>query len=250
MVALSTSRLGVKFGARQVLRDVTLARCNGGEVVAVIGPNAAGKSTLFRRIAGLVPGSGECRIEGARDPGRAIAYMPQGQTAIAVLTVFEAVLLARKQVSRWQLRDNDLTEVDLVLSDLGIAHLADEELPELSGGQRQLVGLAQCLVRNPQVLLLDEPTSALDLHRQLEVMRGIRNLALDNGMLVLIALHDLNLALKFSDNVAVLAEGTLQAFGPTADVLTPETLAKTFRVNARVEPCSRGMPHLIVDESI
>jgi iron complex transport system ATP-binding protein len=128
--------------------------------------------------------------------------------------------------------------------------LANEILSELSGGQRQLVGLAQCLVREPQVLLLDEPTSALDMHRQLEAMRQVRSLAHDDGMLVLIALHHLDLALKFADKVAILFDGTLHDFGTAADVLTPENLAATFRIRARVESCSQGKPHLIVDDAI
>ena len=199
MVALSTHRLGARFGSRDVLRDVTIPPCHGGEVVAVIGPNAAGKSTLFRRLAAILPGPGECRLEGARDKDRAIAYMPQDQTASAALTVFESVLLARKQVSGWRLEKSDLAAVDQTLATLDMSEIASEVLSELSGGQRQLVGLAQCLVREPEVLLLDEPTSALDMHRQLEAMRQVRSLARDSGMLVLIAMHHLDLVLKFAD---------------------------------------------------
>lgn len=250
MVVLSTDRLGVRFGSRDVLRDITLPPCDGGKVVAIVGPNAAGKSTLFRRIAALLPGPGSFSIRNVRDPARAIAYMPQDQSGSAVLTVFEAVLLARKQVSGWRLRNGDLMAVDQTLQTLGIDHLTDEVLSELSGGQRQLVGLAQCLVRDPQVLLLDEPTSALDMNRQLEALSCVRGLAREKDMLVLIALHDLNLALKFADEVAILSNGTLHAFGPAANVLTPDNLATSFRVRARVEPCSRGEPHLIVDEAI
>ena len=250
MVVLSTHRLGARFGSRQVLRDVTLPPCYGGEVVAVIGPNAAGKSTLFRRLAAILPGPGECRLKGVRDADRAVAYMPQDQTASAVLTVFESVLLARKQVSSWRLERSDLVAVEQALATLDMSDLASEILSELSGGQRQLVGLAQCLVREPEVLLLDEPTSALDMHRQLEAMRQVRSLARDHGMLVLIALHHLDLALKFADKVAILFNGTLHDFGTAAGVLTPENLAATFRIRARVESCSQGKPHLIVDDAI
>ncbi|GGB03995.1 ferrichrome ABC transporter [Brucella endophytica] len=250
MVVLSTNRLGARFGSREVLRDVTLPPCRGGEVIAIVGPNAAGKSTLFRRITGLLPGPGDCRLEGVPEVERAIAYMPQDQTGSAVLTVFESILLARKQVSGWRLQSEDLVAVDRALAALDIGNLANEVLSELSGGQRQLVGLAQCLVREPQVLLLDEPTSALDMHRQLEAMRRVRSLAQDSGMLVLITLHDLNLALKFADKVALLADGTLKDFGAAAEVLTPDNLAAAFRIKARVEPCSQGKLHLIVDDAL
>ena len=105
-------------------------------------------------------------------------------------------------------------------------------------------------MREPQVLLLDEPTSALDMHRQLEAMRKVRSLAHDGGMLVLVALHHLNLALKFADKVAILSDGTLRDFGAAAGVLTPGNLAATFRVRARIESCSQGKPHLIIDDAI
>lgn len=250
MVVLTTHRLTARFGRRQVLHDISLPPCHGGEVVAVIGPNAAGKSTLFQRIAAIVPGTGELRLTGVATPDRAVAYMPQDQSGSAILTAFESVLLARKQVSGWRLLAGDLVVVDRALSMLDIGHLANEVLSELSGGQRQLVGLAQCLVREPQILLLDEPTSALDMHRQIEAMEQVRDLARENGMLVLVALHDLNLTLKFADKVAILCEGTLHDFGTPDHVLTPNNLATTFRIEARIEPCSQGKLHLIVDDAI
>jgi len=132
---------------------------------------------------------------------------------------------------------------------LEIEDLASRHLTELSGGQRQLVSLAQALVRSPRVLLLDEPTSALDLQRQVEVLELLRALARGKGLCVVIAIHDLNQALRFADQVAVLGGGRIVASGAPVEVLTPALLREVYGVEARLERCSRGVPFLAVDGS-
>ena len=132
---------------------------------------------------------------------------------------------------------------------LEIEDLASRHLTELSGGQRQLVSLAQALVRSPRVLLLDEPTSALDLQRQVEVLELLRALARGQGLCVVIAIHDLNQALRFADQVAVLGGGRIVASGAPVEVLTPALLREVYGVEARLERCSRGVPFLAVDGS-
>jgi len=159
-------------------------------------------------------------------------------------------LLAAKQGSSWKVHDRDLTDIDHVLRALRIDDLAFRGLGELSGGQRQLVSIAQALVRKPEVLLMDEPTSALDLFRQIEVLGFMKTLASRSGMAVLIALHDLNHALRYCDNTIVIAGGKMAASGPTADVITQGMLRDIYRVEARIEACSQGKPLVIVDNSI
>lgn len=131
-----------------------------------------------------------------------------------------------------------------------IEDLAFRGLDALSGGQRQLVSLGQALVRKPEVLLMDEPTSALDLHRQIDVLEFVANLAGRTGMIVLIALHDLNHALRYCTNTIVIANGEMAASGTTADVITPAMLRDIYRVDARIESCSRGRPMVIVDGAL
>ncbi|HEY8565157.1 MAG TPA: ABC transporter ATP-binding protein [Beijerinckiaceae bacterium] len=252
--SLQLRGVGVRYGAaaasRLALADVTTPVFSGGEVVAVIGPNGAGKSTLFRRVAGLLGGPGEVLV--TSHSGRPPCYLPQDTAAAAVLTVYEAVLLARKQGGRggWRVDDADLALIDGVLGDLGIAELAFRNLAELSGGQRQLVSIAQVLVREPEILLMDEPTSALDLHRQIEVLALVRRLASARGLCVLVALHDLNHALRVADQVMVLADGRLVAAGPPRDVITPSLLEEVYGVRARVEPGGPGsVPYLVVEGS-
>jgi iron complex transport system ATP-binding protein len=255
MVSLAVRDLDVAYGSRAILRGVTLPELRGGEVTALLGPNAAGKSTLFRRIVGQLKGPGTVALDGRaldglppQHPDRP-CYLPQDNSSSAALTVFEAVLLAGKQASGWAVTDAEADAVTRTLMMLEIEDLASRNLTELSGGQRQLVSLAQALVRAPRVLLLDEPTSALDLQRQVEVLELLRGLARRQKLCVVIAIHDLNQALRFADQVVVLGGGRIVASGPPTAVLTPALLREVYGVEARLEHCSRGVPFLAVDGS-
>lgn len=246
MVTLRLEGVGASYGGREVLSGISTPVLEGGQVVALLGPNAAGKSTLFRRIFGLLRGPGEVRIEGAT-VARPVAYMPQDNGARPVLTVYEAVLLARMQGRRLKVDPEDHAEVERVMGLLSIGHLRARNVGDLSGGQRQMVGAAQALVQNPQILLMDEPTSALDLSRQIGLLTLLRRLAREQGLLIVVAIHDLGHALRFADACLVIAGGRLAASGPTSEVITPEMLRRVFDVDARVEECSRGRLQLIVD---
>ncbi|MDP9634751.1 UNVERIFIED_ORG: iron complex transport system ATP-binding protein [Ensifer adhaerens] len=250
MVSLTLEKVGANYGRRTVLSDVNTGILRGGGLTAVIGPNAAGKSTLFKRIAGLTSGPGTVRLSDAAKGPEGICYMPQDTGANAVLTVYESVLLSAKQGSGWKVKDGELAEIDRVLGELRIADLAFRGLGELSGGQRQLVSIAQALVRRPEVLLMDEPTSALDLFRQIEVLGFMKRLSAQSGMAVLIALHDLNHALRYCDDTIVISDGSVVASGRTHEVITADMLRSVYRVEARVEACSMGRPVVIVDGSL
>lgn len=247
MVAIRLEGLGARYGRAQVFEGISTDRLPGGELTAVVGPNAAGKSTLFKRIASLLSGPGTVHVEDVRPERRAVCYMPQDTGANAVLTVYESVLLAAKQGGSWRVAEHDLRAIDRLLEDLRIADLAFRDLGALSGGQRQLVAIAQALVRRPEVLLMDEPTSALDLFRQIEVLDFMRRTAASEGMAVLIALHDLNHALRYCTRTMVIADGRLVASGLTHDVITPAMLRNVYKVAARVECCSEGRPMIVVD---
>ncbi|VVN58192.1 Fe(3+) dicitrate transport ATP-binding protein FecE [Pseudomonas fluorescens] len=251
MVTLQLEHLGARYGQRNIISGVTTAAFTGGQVVAVVGPNAAGKSTLFKRIAGLIDGPGRVILQGSQKGVQAISYMPQGLNGSARLTVYESVLLARKQLSPgWVVQDAELHLVDEMLEALGITDLAFRNLGELSGGQQQLVSIAQTLVREPEVLLMDEPTSALDMHRQVQVLNFMRTLARQREVIVFIALHDLNQALRFADQVLVIADGTAQGSGPSHEVINEGMLRAVYKVEARIERCSRGQPHILIDDIV
>ncbi|WP_223434220.1 MULTISPECIES: ABC transporter ATP-binding protein [unclassified Pseudomonas] len=251
MVKLQLENLGARYGQREIISGVTTARFIGGQVVAVVGPNAAGKSTLFKRMAGLIDGPGQVNLQGSKKGPQGISYMPQGLNASARLTVYESVLLARKQLTPgWVVHDDELKLVDQILDALGITELSFRNLGELSGGQQQLVSIAQTLVREPEILLMDEPTSALDMHRQVQVLSFMRALARKREVIVFIAIHDLNQALRFADQVLVIANGTSQGSGPSDEVITEQMLRDVYEVEARIEICSRGQRHILIDDIV
>lgn len=240
------------YGSTPVLSGVSLQDARPGELLGLVGPNAAGKSTLLKCMAGLLKPSGRIWLDGEeidsaetrRKLRRQVTYLPQEYASTAAITVFEAVLVARQQSSSWIVGDDDITAVATILNELRLDHLALRYLSELSGGQRQMVAVAQSLAREPRVLLLDEPTSSLDLQRQLELLQLVRSLARERAMTVLIALHDLNLAARFVDRLVILHQGQSFADGPPADVLTEVMLWNVYGVEARVERDADGIPRI------
>jgi iron complex transport system ATP-binding protein len=257
-VLLDVRDVSVTLGSRRVLRGLSFGPLAAGTVTALIGSNAAGKSTLLRRIAGELDGPGAVTIAGrplqdwpARHPNRP-AHVPQDISMNSSLRVMEAVLLSSKQGAKWGVgvEDHEIDAVTSILHTLQIQALANRELASLSGGQRQLVSIAQALIRQPRILLLDEPTSALDLKRQFEVLTLIRRLSRERRFCALIAIHDINHALRFADRIVVLHQGCVQAYGAPEEVVTPALLALIYGVAARVEPCSSGYPQVIVDRSL
>jgi iron complex transport system ATP-binding protein len=282
-------QLSFAYRRTPVLHDITLPALYAGEVTALVGPNGTGKSTLLRAIAGLhktdatvtlgpdrpVPeqnteqtntgqtnteqtNTGQATVRVRRRLTRLgladhIVYVPQELPAASSITVFEAVLLTCQQGGA-QLRPSQATldRVAESLDQLNIADLAGSALSELSGGQRQLVSLAQALVRRPTVMLLDEPTSNLDLRNQLKLLELIREVATTQPAIVLLTIHDLGLAARFADRIAVLNAGHLHSCGPPEDTITSSMLREVYRVEASVHPspdgtlavsANRSLPH-------
>ncbi len=251
-MTISVKSLSFSYGASPTLREITVDVAEPGQVTAVIGPNAAGKSTFFKCLAGLLVPTGDVMLSGcalAEMPRymvtEQVCYLPQDTAINAILTVFEAVLLAHKQAATWRIADEDLASVSEVLCKLEIEDLALRYLNELSGGQRQMVSIAQALVRSPSILLMDEPTSALDLQHQLEVLDLVQEETRSRGIATVIAMHDLNLAARFADRFVCLKSGKVHAAGLPAEVLTPATLYEVYGVHANVTLDSTGTPHVV-----
>ena len=255
MSGLRIDNVSLHYGARPILRGLTLPDLRAGEVTVLAGPNAAGKSTLLRAIAQLAPYRGQITLDGedlARMPirrrARLIGVMPQALPSGSSLVVLESVIAALRAGSDAFAAQTD-AQAMAVLERLGIADLAMEPLDQLSGGQRQMVSLAQAIVRDPRVLLLDEPTSALDLARQVRLLRELRALAAE-GRIVVAVLHDLGLAAQWADRIVMLHRGHLHAHGQPATVLTPDLLAQVYGVRARVERCSQGRITVLIDAEV
>jgi len=255
-LTLALHSVSVGYGARAVIRDLSLAQpLQGGVMTALVGPNAAGKTTLLRALAGLHPARGSVRLDGLEllghhGPARTarIGYMPQTLPQRVALTVFEATLGALRAAPA---RNDDPRsapeQVRDTLEALGLGPLAFRGLDQLSGGQRQMASLAQAVVRAPVVLLLDEPTSALDLNAQFRVMTQVRSIVRDRGIIAVVVVHDLALACRWCERIVVLSQGRVVADGAPGEAITPDSLARVYGVQGRVETCSRGGLQVLVD---
>ncbi|WP_049172032.1 ABC transporter ATP-binding protein [Corynebacterium sp. 239_CJEI] len=240
-VFLDVNEVAAGYGKRKVLRGASMRTLKPGTVTGLLGPNAAGKSTLMTTLAGIrKPMAGEIAL--TRDTERVVGselrdvvgYVPQDLPASASLTAFESVLVSGRRAGRLRVRGSEIEHTAAVLRKVGIEHLADRFVGELSGGQRQLVAVAQMFVRNPEVMLLDEPTSALDLRHQVELLQLVRAEVASRSSLALVAIHDLNLAARYCDELVMLHDGHVVAQGSPADVLTPDLLARVYGIRARV----------------
>ena len=232
---LEARNLSAGYPGRAVLAGVSLA-VRPGRVLALLGPNGCGKSTLLRTMAGLLPPlGGEVLLDGRRDysPRQAaqrVAYLPQSRTAPNI-TVRRLVLHGRFPYLSYPRRygREDYEAVDRALAAADALDLADRPLPELSGGQRQKAYLAMALAQETEAILMDEPTTFLDIRHQLEVLALVRRLA-EEGRGVVLALHDLCLALTAADDVAVLGEGRLLALGGPEAIYQSKVLERVMGV--------------------
>ncbi len=215
---------------------------SAGEIFGFLGPNGSGKSTLIKCIDRiLTPQSGSILIDRKEitkmkrmDVARNIAYVPQNSLRIFPNNVVDTVLMGRRPHLGWLSSDDDEEKVWDVLRMLGIEDLGMSNFNELSGGQQQKALLARALVQEAEVLLLDEPTSNLDIWHQLDVMNIIRNLVDKKVITALMAVHDLNLASRYSDRMIMMKGGRIVAAGAPSDVLTPENIESVYNVEAAV----------------
>ncbi|PWK96874.1 iron complex transport system ATP-binding protein [Pantoea allii] len=241
------------YPKRRVIENLNVARLPRGEITVLLGPNGCGKSTLLRALAGLNKGQGELWLNGedlmtqpfARR-ARQVVYLPQSLPAGVHLHVLESIIVAQRASSGLHTAASEADVMEL-LEQLGIAHLAMRYLDQLSGGQKQLVGLAQSLIRRPALLLLDEPLSALDLNYQFHVMDLVRRETALRNMVTVVVVHDINIALRHAQHALMLKEGKLIAEGAPDHVITPATLAQVYGVQGRIEHCSRGTPQVMID---
>jgi ABC-type cobalamin/Fe3+-siderophores transport system ATPase subunit len=233
---LKIENLFVDYGTRRVLHEVSLS-VQSGEILALIGPNGAGKSTLIRAVSGVIPSSGQVRTNGdtfsALTPiqrARYLAVVPQAISLPPAFTVWETVLMGRTphlgflgQTSR---ADEALAR--RALERVHADELSERRVGELSGGERQRILLARALCQSTPILLLDEPTAHLDLQYQVSLLKLVSQLVREDNLAVLIALHDLNLAARYANRVALMVAGKITALGTPREVLTPELISHAY----------------------
>ena len=240
---LKIESLSVNYGSRRVLHDASLD-VQSGEVLALIGPNGAGKSTLIRAVSGVIPmQSGHVRTNGddfnALSPmqrARYIATVPQAVSLPPAYTVWETVLLGRTPYLNFlgqpSQKDEDLAR--RALDRVSALTLAERRVGELSGGEGQRVLLARALCQSTPILLLDEPTAHLDLQYQVSLLELVHELAHNDHLAVLLALHDLNLAARYADRIALMVGGEIKASGKPEQVLRPDLIEAAYCLPVRV----------------
>jgi len=235
MALVTVHEVDFAYDERPVLRRISFD-LQAGDFVGIVGPNGSGKSTLIDLIDGLLhPTAGEVLIDGVptrkirrRQMAREVALVPQHFTLDFDLSVREVVEMG----AYCRGKDADAcADAELTLARLGVPELAGRRFTELSGGEKQLVVLAQALMQRAKLLLLDEPASALDVSHQLRLFDLLKELN-GEGLSVLCILHDLNLAIHYFDKLLVLSEGEVAAYGPPDEVLRPEIVEAVYGVRA------------------
>ncbi len=219
----------------------------GPGVTALVGPNGAGKTTVIRIMAGLLaPDSGVVTLDGVpladippRRRARRIAYVSQSWRPAFSFTVEQTVLFGRAPwhgIYGGYEEEEDLRAAEAGIELMELDGLRNAPVTELSGGELQRVMIAMALAQEADYLLLDEPTTHLDVAHQQSVLRNLVRLVPERKIAVLASLHDLNLASIYSDRIVAMRDGTIVADGDPSEVLTPETLRRTFRTELHVDP--------------
>ena len=229
------------YGAGDVVKNISL-NVKAGENLSIIGPNGCGKTTLLKAIANLLPFRGDIAFD-----GRSIRKMKHKEIALKIAmlsqisgiyfsyTVFDAVMMGRYLHIKDRLlglpSDHDKKQVMDCLAAVGLSGEKDKEITKLSGGQLQRVFLARTLAQEPEIILLDEPTNHLDLKNQIELVEYLKHWAANGRRAVIGVMHDINLAMRLSDNLLIMKDGGIQAYGKVNQTVSGEILKKTYEID-------------------
>ena len=241
MVKITIKDLSFSYGSRRILDELNFV-VGDSEVLSLVGPNGSGKTTLIKCIDRILKPKGAILLNGGRnleslsrqEVAKLIGYVPQSTTGVLTTTVFDTILMGRKPHMGWRVSDEDIDKVVEIMKLLHVEEFALKDYSELSGGQKQRVLIARALCQEPEVLLLDEPTSNLDVKHQLEVMETVRSLVKKTKISAVMAIHDLNLAARYSDSLVMLKDGKVHAIGDPLSLLTKDNIRSIFGVEAVV----------------
>lgn len=255
MSAVTVENLSFAYDGTDVLKEVSFT-LREGEMLGVLGPNASGKTTLLKNVAGLLqPACGEISFAGrpsselsVKDRARLIAYVPQSEESFLDFFVAQIVMMGRAPyLGLWGFEgEADRLKAREAMERTSTWELRERGIDELSGGERQRVILARALAQEAKILILDEPTSHLDVRHQKETLDLCSALARERGLSVLMTLHDLNLAALYCDRLLLLKEGTVFKIGSAKETLTAPHLREVFGIEMTVLHDSKsGLPSCI-----
>lgn len=240
---LSANSLSLSYNGHNVVEGFNLS-IPERTIVGLVGPNGSGKTTILRALAGLIePRAGTALVQGKhasrldkRLRARKIGWVPQQESAAWPLTVAEVVRLGRAPHRGWLMpfTAEDMKIVECALARADLLALKHRPVNKLSGGEFQRVLIARVLAQEPEALLLDEPTASLDIHHQIQVLGLVRGLVHEKGLSVVMAIHDLNLAVRYCDQLVLLDRGRQVSAGTPEEVLTPQNLRAVFGVDAQL----------------
>ncbi|MBT7190497.1 MAG: heme ABC transporter ATP-binding protein [Anaerolineae bacterium] len=240
---LKIESLTVAYGSKTILHDISFA-VQPGEILALIGPNGTGKSTLIRAISGVISiKSGDVFSDGEnladltiRQRAKILSVVPQARQLGGAFSVEQAVMMGRTPYLNWlgQESEADKAAVKLALEQTSLESFADRPIAQLSGGEQQRVLLARALAQSTPTLLLDEPTNHLDLQHQTNLLSIVKRLAKEENLTVLVAMHDLNLVSFFADKVALLANGNLECLGTPEEVIRAENISAVYQTPVEI----------------
>ena len=230
---LDVAGVSFSYNSRTVLEKVRF-RVQEGELMAILGPNGVGKTTLLKCINAILrPSRGSVLIGdenvltlNGQAIARKIGYVAQ-TTQANRMSVFDAILMGRRPHINWKVSQKDLATVDGAIRILGLSHLSMRYIDQLSGGELQKVAIARALVQEPRLLLLDEPTSSLDLKNQEEILKIIRRVVREHPVGAVMTMHDLNTALRYADTFLFLKDGTIFSRGGV-DEITPAMVEEIY----------------------
>lgn len=243
MTRLSCRNITLGYDNKDIIKNLSLDIQNE-EIVTITGPNGSGKSTILRALSrNLKPRKGIITLDQIdihtlkpRTAAKKMSFLPQSPLAPPYFTVGELVSYGRFPHRLWSgsLTKEDHKKVDWALKVTGMAGFSERDLTTLSGGERQRAWIAMVLAQEADILLFDEPTTYLDIHHQLEILELIRELNKDMKRTIVMVLHDLNQAARYSDRIVVVNEGSIYTEGDPWDVITETTLKEVFRIEANI----------------
>ena len=238
---LTLNNVSAGYNGIDVIKNITL-NVKFNENLSIIGPNGCGKTTLLKAIANLLPSKGDIEIDGKsvkkmkhREISLKIAMLSQTPTIYFSYSVFETVMMGRYLHIKDRFfglpSEEDKAYVMRCLEAVNLTEEKDREITTLSGGQLQRVFLARTLAQEPAIILLDEPTNHLDLKYQIEIIEYLKEWATGNNRVIIGVLHDINLAMRLSDNIMVMKNGEIQACGKTHEVITDNLLENVYEID-------------------